>query len=147
MGVNDNHCPTHPATTSKGRPMQREDINAPDAPAPVGQYSQAVEVSGVSRTLYLSGQVGVDADGRVPADIATQTEIAWRNLTAQLRAAGMGAANLVKVTTYIADSADVVTVRAVRAKFLGAHSPASTIVVAGLVDPAWKVEIEGIAVA
>ena len=59
----------------------------------------------------------------------------------------MGIGNLVKVTTYIADIADVVTVRTVRAKFLGSHSPASTIVVAGLVDPAWKVEIEGIAVA
>ena len=39
--------------------MQRRDINAADAPAPAGQYTQAVEVTGASRTLYLSGQVGI----------------------------------------------------------------------------------------
>jgi len=38
--------------------MQRRNINAADAPAPAGQYTQAVEVTGASRTLYLSGQVG-----------------------------------------------------------------------------------------
>jgi enamine deaminase RidA (YjgF/YER057c/UK114 family) len=43
--------------------MQRRDINAGDAPAPGGQYNQAVEVTGAGRTLYLSGQVGIAADG------------------------------------------------------------------------------------
>ena len=37
--------------------MQRRDINAADAPAPAGQYTQAVEVTGASRTLYIRGQV------------------------------------------------------------------------------------------
>jgi len=45
--------------------MQRRDINAADAPAPAGRYTQAVQVSGVSRTLYISGQVGVAADGSI----------------------------------------------------------------------------------
>jgi len=48
--------------------MQRRDINAADAPAPAGQYTQAVEVTGATRTLYLSGQVGVSADGSIPED-------------------------------------------------------------------------------
>ena len=40
--------------------MQRRDINAP-TPPPVGAYTQVIEVSGAARTLYISGQVGVDA--------------------------------------------------------------------------------------
>jgi 2-iminobutanoate/2-iminopropanoate deaminase len=37
--------------------MQRRDISAADAPAPAGQYTQAVKVTGAARTLYLSGQL------------------------------------------------------------------------------------------
>jgi hypothetical protein len=65
--------------------MQRRDINAADAPAPAGQYTQAVEVTGVSRTLYISGQVGIAADGSVPEDAEAQCALAWRSLQAQLR--------------------------------------------------------------
>jgi len=127
--------------------MQRRDINAADAPAPAGQYSQAIEVTGAARTLYLSGQVGVAADGGVPADAEAQTAIAWRNLQAQLRAAGMSIENLVKITTIVRDPADIAAVRAGRASVLGNHRPASTLIVGGLSNPAWKVEVEGIAVA
>ena len=45
------------------------------------------------------------------------------------------------------DSADTVAVRTGRAAVLGTHSPASTFIIAGLSNPAWKVEVEGIAVA
>ena len=74
--------------------MLSRNINAPDAAQPAGPYSQAVEVTGGTRTLYISGQVGVALDGSVPADIAAQTELAWTNLIAQLRAAGMDVGNL-----------------------------------------------------
>jgi enamine deaminase RidA (YjgF/YER057c/UK114 family) len=77
------------------------DINAADAPAPAGQYTQAIEVTGASRTLYLSGQVGSAADGSIPADAEAQSALAWRNLQAQLRAAGMEIENLVKTTTIV----------------------------------------------
>src|ERR1700722_8603594 len=86
---------------SRGLPMQRRDINATDAPAPAGQYTQAVEVTGPSRTLYLSGQVGVAADGSIPDDAEAQCALAWRHLQAQLRAAGMEITNLVKITTIV----------------------------------------------
>ena len=69
--------------------MQRRDINAADAPAPARQYTQAVEVTGASRTLYISGQVGIASDGSVPEDAEAQCALAWRTLRAQLRAAGM----------------------------------------------------------
>jgi 2-iminobutanoate/2-iminopropanoate deaminase len=127
--------------------MQRRDINAADAPAPAGQYNQAVEVTGAGRTLYLSGQVGIAADGSVPEGAEAQCTLAWRNLQAQLRAAGMEIENLVKITTIVHNPADIASVRAGRAAVLGTHRPASTLIIGGLADPAWKVEVEGIAVA
>ena len=127
--------------------MQRRDINAADAPAPAGQYNQAMEVTGAGRTLYLSGQVGIAADGSVPDDAEAQSTLAWQNLQAQLRAAGMEIGNLVKITTIVRNPADIASVRAGRAAVLGTHRPASTLIIGGLADPAWKVEVEGIAVA
>lgn len=127
--------------------MQRRDINAADAPAPAGQYSQAVEVSGATRTLYLSGQVGAAQDGSIAADATAQAAQVWANIATQLRAAGMGIENLVKITTIVPNPADVAAVRAGRAAVLGSHRPASTLIIGGLADPAWKVEVEGIAVA
>ena len=123
--------------------MQRPEHNAADAPAPAGQYTQAIEVSGASRTLYISGQVGVKADGSIPDDAETQAVLAWRNLQAQLRAAGMDIENLVKITTIVRNEADIPAVRTGRA----ANKTASILVVGGLSNAAWKVEIEAIAVA
>jgi enamine deaminase RidA (YjgF/YER057c/UK114 family) len=127
--------------------VQRHDHNAADAPAPAGQYTQAIEVSGSSRTLYISGQVGIAADGTVPDDAETQAVLAWRNLQAQLRAAGMDIKNLVKITTIVRNEADIPAVRTGRAAVLGSYKPASTLIIGGLSNAAWKVEVEGIAVA
>jgi enamine deaminase RidA (YjgF/YER057c/UK114 family) len=127
--------------------MQRRDINAPDAPPPAGQYSQAVEVTGATRTLYVSGQIPAAPDGSVPPDIATQCQLAWNNIAAQLRAAGMGFDNIVKITTILPDHADLPASRTARAAALGERRPASTLIIGGLANPAWKVEIEVIACA
>ncbi len=127
--------------------MQRRDINAANAAAPAGQYVQAIEATEASRTFCISGQVGIAADGSVPDDAEAQCALAWRNLQARLRAAGMEIENLVKITTIVRDPADVAKVRAGRAAVLGSHKPASRLVVGGLSNPAWRVEVEGIAVA
>ena len=127
--------------------MQRRDLNAPDAPLPAAAYTQAIEVSGVTRTLYISGQVGQRVDGTIPDDFVEQSHIAWQNLEAQLRAAGMTLDNLVKITTILPDLADLVAAREGRSKVLGDRRPASTLIVGGLANPAWKIEVEAIAVA
>jgi len=127
--------------------MQRRDLNAPDAYAPVAAYTQAIEVSGATRTLYISGQIGQRMDGALPEDVAEQSRLAWQNLEAQLKAAGMTFDNLVKVTTILPDQGDVAAAREARSKALGNRKPASTLIVAGLANPAWKIEIEGVAVA
>ena len=91
--------------------MERRNHNAADAPAPAGQYTQAVEVSGNSRTLYISGQVGIAADGTVHDDAGTQAKLAWLNLQAQLRSAGMTIENLVKTNTIVPNPMDIAAVR------------------------------------
>jgi enamine deaminase RidA (YjgF/YER057c/UK114 family) len=127
--------------------VQRRDINVADAPAPAGQYTQVGRSDrGQPHALY-RGQVGIAADGSVPEDAEAQFALAWRNLQAQLRAAGMEIENLVKITTIVRDQEDVAKVRAGRAAVLGTHKPASTLIIGGLSNPAWKVEVEGIAVA
>ena len=125
--------------------MQRRDLNAPDAPPPVAAYTHAIEVTGASRTLYISGQIGQRMDGT--ADIVEQSRLAWQNLEAQLKAAGMTLDNLVKITTILPNQGDLAAAREGRSKVLGDRKPASTLIVGGLANPAWKIEVEGIAVA
>jgi 2-iminobutanoate/2-iminopropanoate deaminase len=84
--------------------MQRRDLNAPDAHPPVAVYTHAIEVSGATRTLYICGQVGQRMDGTIPDDIDEQSRLAWQNLEAQLKAAGMTLDNLVQDHHHSAES-------------------------------------------
>ena len=127
--------------------MKTSIINASDAPAAQGGYSQAVAVEGASRLLFVSGQIPVDRDGHIPDGYTAQCRLAWSNVEAQLAAAGMTLDNLVKVTTFMADRRYGMENRAVRQAVLGARAPATTVVVAGIFDEAWLVEIEAIAAA
>ncbi|MET0195287.1 MAG: Rid family hydrolase, partial [Hyphomicrobiaceae bacterium] len=72
-------------TTASKRP-----INASDAPQPPSSYAQALEVTAASRLLFVSGQIPVRPDGSVPSSFREQAQVAWANVEAQLRAAGMG---------------------------------------------------------
>jgi enamine deaminase RidA (YjgF/YER057c/UK114 family) len=114
---------------------------------PTTGYSQALEVSGHSRMLFISGQTPVDASGQVPEGFEAQCRLAWKNVEAQLTAAGMSLDNLVMHRTYLADRRYALTNRAVRNEVLGGRETALTVVVAGIFDEAWLVEIEAIAAA
>ncbi len=127
--------------------VRRRSVAAPDTPAAAGGYSQAVEVDGARRLLFVSGQVPVAADGALPEGFRTQCLQAWRNLEAQLRAAGMGLDDLVKVTTFLADRGDAAENRRVRREVLGDRAPALTVIVTGIFDERWLVEIEAVAAA
>ena len=117
--------------------------------APFGHYDHGVEAVDVSRLLHISGQVGVDPDGTAPDDVAAQIACVWNNIEAVLADAGMTTANIVRTITYMLDADYVPMLAAARRQHLGAdHKAASTtIVVAGLVRPEWKVEIDAVAVA
>jgi 2-iminobutanoate/2-iminopropanoate deaminase len=121
-------------------------LNPTDLPAPAGPYTQATRVSGPGEWLHISGQVGTDLAGVAPEGIEAQAELAWAYVQAALRAAGMGMQHLVKTTTYLVDRADIAPMRPVRLRHLGEARPASTLVlVQGLLDPAWRIEVEAIA--
>ena len=127
--------------------MNRRTIEALDAPSASGGYSQALEVERATRTLYVSGQIPVSVDGATPTSFREQCELAWRNLAAQLHAADMTLDNLVKVTTFLSDRRYGAENGEVRREVLGDRSPALTVIVTGIFDPAWLLEIEAIAAA
>ena len=127
--------------------MKRRDINAVDAPEPAGGYSQAVELTGATRILLVSGQIPVTTDGKVPGDFEAQARQAWSNLIAQLHAADMTLDNLVKVTIFLSDRKYIADYRRVRQQVLAGRKVALTTIITGIFDEAWLLEIEGIAAA
>jgi 2-iminobutanoate/2-iminopropanoate deaminase len=115
-------------------------LNPTDLPVPAGPYSQATRVHGPGQWLHIAGQVGIDQAGLAPAGIEEQAELAWGHIVRALRAAGMGMEHVVKTTTYLAP------MRPIRLRHLGEARPASTLVlVQGLLDPLWRIEVEAIA--
>jgi enamine deaminase RidA (YjgF/YER057c/UK114 family) len=91
-------------------------------------YTQVVEVTGPGRTIYVSGQLGGGRDGKlVGADFRSQAVQVFENLKAALTAVGASFKDVVKVNSYLADIADLATLREVRAAYLNAAAlPAST---------------------
>ncbi len=115
---------------------------------PFSAYSLGMEVSGAERWLHLSGQVGVRKDGSIPPDAEGQMEECWAKIFAILDAAGMKNTNMIKITGYVTRSDDIGLFRQVRDRLMEGHEPASTlVVVAGLANPDWIVEIEAVAAA
>ena len=125
--------------------MQNKAINADSAPAPSGGYSQAFEVQGAKRFLFISGQVPESRIGSVPETFSEQATLVWENVFAQLSAAGMSAANLVKVTTFLSSREYEVANRQARQQALGSCAPALTVIITGIFDERWMLEIEAIA--
>ncbi len=109
-------------------------------------YSLGVEVAANARWLYVSGQVGVDSDGKVLNGIEAQATQIFRNLTAVLNSAGMGFEHVVKLTSFLVDERYLNTFRAVREPYISANRPASTVlIVQALAQPAYLVEVEAVA--
>jgi 2-iminobutanoate/2-iminopropanoate deaminase len=110
------------------------------------RYSAGVEIPTPQRWLFISGQVGRDADTNIPDGIAAQADIAWRNVLEVLKAAGMTVEDIVDTTTYIVGRENNAGFDEVRNKYMGSLRPASTkIYVAGLAHPKMLCEIQAIA--
>jgi len=122
-------------------------ISATSAPQPSGGYAQAVDVVGAQRLVFVSGQIPETVQGDVPTEFADQARLVWRNVTAQLEAAGLSVANLVKVTTFLPSRNFSAPNREVREAMLGTHRPALTVVIAEIFDERWLLEIEAVAAA
>jgi 2-iminobutanoate/2-iminopropanoate deaminase len=112
----------------------------------VPNYTHGAVSEGATRWLHLSGQVGVKPDGKTAEGPLAQCQQALANIGALLAAAGMSVADIVHMRIFLLDRADIPALRQARGEFLGTRVVPSTLVlVSGLVDPAWKVEIEVVA--
>jgi len=117
--------------------------NPGDIHGPLGAYSHQIEVRGNERLLVISGQVGMREDGSVPEDPLEQIEIAFENVSRNLRAAGMDVNDLIKITYYLVGEIDATGRREIILSKLQGHQPCSTLLyVAGLANPVYKVEID-----
>jgi reactive intermediate/imine deaminase len=122
-------------------------LNPPTLSTPTG-YTHVVEVTR-GKTVYISGQVSLDKSGTVvgKGDFAAQTTQVFENLKAALAAAGATFDNVVKVTMFVTDMAQIATLRTIRLKYYGKNAPASTLVQIGrLAHEDFLIEIEAIAV-
>jgi enamine deaminase RidA (YjgF/YER057c/UK114 family) len=110
-------------------------------------YHHGVEVSGPVRTLYIAGQIGVEADGTIPEGIEAQARAVYANMKLVLAEAGMDFSNVVKSTVFLVNPKDRAGFAAARTEATGGIKSASTLVyVVGLVMPELLVEVEAIAV-
>jgi len=115
--------------------------------APFG-YTHVVESKG-GRTLYVSGQVGLDLSGNlVGASFPAQTQQAFENLKAVLEGAGASFKDVVKLNIHVVDISQLPAFREVRDKYIDtANPPASTAVeVSKLYAPEVLIEIDAVAV-
>jgi 2-iminobutanoate/2-iminopropanoate deaminase len=125
--------------------MKRE-IKTTGAPAPVGPYSQAVEVNGI---IYLSGQIGIDpTSGKLKEDLREQTLQALNNIVAILKEAGLGKENLVKLTIYVTDISKFREINDLYEEFFRGIEPKPARVTVGVKDLPLNalIEIEAVAV-
>jgi enamine deaminase RidA (YjgF/YER057c/UK114 family) len=129
--------------------MSREILQPPGWAPPRG-YANGVAASG--RQVYVAGQIGWDADQRFAGDdFAAQARQALANVVAVLTCAGATPEHLVRMTWYVTSrdeyNAALAEVGAAYREVIGRHYPAmSVVVVAGLLEPRAKVEIEATAV-
>jgi enamine deaminase RidA (YjgF/YER057c/UK114 family) len=113
---------------------------------PVGPYSHTAVVQAGSELVFVSGQVGMRADGSIPPSFGEQVDVTLDNLRACLTAHGLGLDAVVKLGVYVVPGQDFHALRAARERYFGAHRPTSTSVyVAQLASPRFLVEIEAVA--
>ena len=121
--------------------------NPPSVYTPQAHYSQ---VARAGNTLYISGQLGLDTNGELvgEGDARAQARRAWRNLIAILAEYGATPRQLVKTTTFVTHWAYRPLVAEARDDVFPEppYPPSTLVVVQGLAEPRFLVEVEAIAV-
>ena len=129
--------------------MSREILQPPGWTRPRG-YANGIAATG--RQVYVAGQIGWDAEQRFASDdFALQTRQALMNIIDVLACAGAGPRDVVRLTWYVTSRDEyngaVAEIGAIYRELFGRNFPAmSVVVVAGLLEPRAKVEIEATAV-
>jgi 2-iminobutanoate/2-iminopropanoate deaminase len=113
----------------------------------VGDYVHALEVRAPSRFLFVAGTMGLDPSGAAGTDLAAQLDLIWDNLRAILASAGMTVDNIVRLTSYLRDSAYAEANAVARVANLNGRLVPTTAIVAETLEADWLVEIEVVAAA
>jgi enamine deaminase RidA (YjgF/YER057c/UK114 family) len=112
----------------------------------LARYSPGVEVPPGARLVFVSGQLGIDADGQTPDDAWAQARLCFAAIGAVLAEAGMGFADIVRLNAYVTDRAYLADYMRVRDDHVGDPPPASTLmIVSGFSRQEFKVEVECVA--
>ncbi|MBV9009826.1 MAG: RidA family protein [Verrucomicrobia bacterium] len=121
-------------------------VSTTEAPAAVGPYSQAVRIGNL---LFCSGQIPLDPKSAqmVEGDIKDQTRRVMENITALLRAQGLGLENIVKTTIFLTDLGNFQTVNELYGSYFKSDPPARSTVQVSALPKGAQIEIEVIAAA
>ncbi len=120
----------------------KEVVLAQDAPKPVGPYSQAVKSGGF---LFISGQLGFDNNGNLPASTKEQTYNALINIEKILKSCGLSFEHIVKTTIFFTNKDDFSTINEIYSQFFSKDYPARSAIVVLALPKNASVEIEAIA--
>jgi enamine deaminase RidA (YjgF/YER057c/UK114 family) len=124
--------------------VERQRISSGSPYEPTIGFSRAVRVG---NQVVVSGTGPVWPDGSCPDDAGAQARRCLEIITEALAAAGAQPSDVVRTRMFITSVADGDVVGAAHGEVFGEHRPAATmVVVAGLLDPRWRVEIEADAV-
>jgi len=123
----------------------RQAISSPDAPKAMGAYSPAIRAGNL---LFISGQIPINpATGElVSGSITAEAEQVMRNLSALLKAAGLGFEHVVRTTVFLADMNDFAGMNEVYSKHIVDPPPARATVQVARLPRDVKIEIDVIAV-
>lgn len=116
-----------------------------DGPAkPLGNYSHAVLTTWP--LIHVSGQVGVDSEGKIPADLRAQADLVLDNIAAVLAGCRRSLRDVVYLRVYVTSTEAAAAWRAARDARLDPPYPASALVqVVALSSPEWAIEVEAVA--
>lgn len=124
--------------------MSKKIIQSPEAPAPIGPYSQAVQADNI---LYVSGQIPLDAASGelINENITEETHQVMKNLDAILRAAGSTFDQVLKCTIFIRDMGQFATINEAYGQYFKENPPARETVEVSRLPKDVNVEISCIA--
>lgn len=124
----------------------KKEIRSNSAPAPIGPYSQAVQVGNM---LFVSGMIGLDVSGLLKEDIISQTTQIFENLKNILEEAGFSVNDIVKTTIYLTHLENFAMVNSLYEKFfenIPIKPARSTVEVSSLPKGA-LIEIDAVAIS
>ncbi len=110
-----------------------------------GDWAHAIEVRGVERILFVAGTMGLDATSVPGASLDEQLVLVWNNIRTILASAGMTVDNIVRVTSYLRDTAYAEANGVARMNALGGRIVPTTAIGVQTLDDNWLIEIEVIA--